>query len=346
MALAWAAGALRLHGDREPRLLRYLPSLLVLAGAAAWALSGWGRLPAWLAPVTLPIRAGLGLAPWWMGSLVAWGLALLALVLLGWVAKPVSLTRAAQETREVQIARAAGALGRMDVLEELQQRRRLGAGGRSTRLRASAGWPVLVWKSLLQYTRLPDVLPWLLIAGLCLGFFLLPNWQTRAWVGLVWVIQTSQVAAKPLQKDLSRWWLLHQLPFRAETLVASALLRPICGLWLAGIIGALAAAWLGGTFAPGLLVLYLLCSVGVALAALIDLLRVAKTDLLLIGVAPGPSLLALVLGVVFIAFQAWVVWQSGRPGGQILALVLPFVDLGLLYALWQLAGTMLRGIGK
>jgi hypothetical protein len=281
-----------------------------------------------------------------MGSLVAWVLALLALVLLGLAAKPVSLTRAAQETREVQIARAAGAVGRTDVLEELQQRRRLGAGGRSTRLRARPGWPVLIWKSLLQYTRLPDLFPWLMIAGLCLGFFLLSGWQTRAWVGLVWVLQAAQLAAKPLQRDLSRWWLLHQLPFRAETLVATALLRPIGGLWLAGIAGALAAAWLGGTLAPGLLGLYLLCCVGVALAAVIDMLRVAKIDLLLIGVTPGPSLLALVLGVVFVAFQAWVVWQSGRPGGQVLAFVLPFVDLGILYALWQLAGTMLRRIGR
>src|SRR5512142_1261337 len=67
LALAWAAGARRLRGQFDTAKLGWVaPALTVLVVGMTLALGPAGALP-WLAPVSFPVRAGLGFAPWAAG---------------------------------------------------------------------------------------------------------------------------------------------------------------------------------------------------------------------------------------------------------------------------------------
>lgn len=343
-SLAWSAGAWRLQGKRDLPRLRWVAPLLAFLLVAGWLLIGpRGGVIAqiWYWAAVLPLRAGLGAASLPAGL----GLALM------WVSsRQMSLARASQETRGQEAMQAAVLTGAFDLRQELAQRQRLGAGRRPSRLPARPGLGALVWRNVVQGGRsftLGQVIPWASIIGLSLGVVLVTDWGARAWFVVLWLVFTGQRTTLALRKDLSRWWLLRQLPYSSGDLVLLDMILPLAGIGLVGLgmlVGCLmldipVPAQISWLFLPG--------AVGVALAAAVDILLQCKTERLLAGDVPGLTLRAVLLGALILGLPGGLAWLALARWGLPLwsgILAMLAVSVVLDYALYRLAGSLVRRI--
>jgi hypothetical protein len=353
-SLAWAAGARRLRGVREITGLRWLAPVLGVVIFGGWLLAAppsGGSLPVWLGPVSIPIRAGLGVIsfPAGLGIALAWGL-IGALML--WYATPdMSLARASQETRGQQALQQAILTGSMDLAQEIRQREKLGSGREPSRLPAVGGPWVLMWKNALQGMRrmgLGSALPWLGIFGLSLGAFAIPQTGARGLMLILWIYFGGQRAAAALRNNLQRWWLLRQMPQASEKLAAASIAAPFVGLTLAGLAAMLTAALLGAPLSPLMVWLFLPGAAGVSLSASVDVLRKCKSSQLLDGKAPSPSVLTVILGGLAVGIPGaygWWLWR-GLTWPPIISLTMMAVFSAIMdYGLYLLGGRLLRRMG-
>lgn len=302
LALAWTLGVHRLQGNRDVRGFR-----LKLVGAAAvlaafWLLAGGSSVGRALAvPLTLPLGAAFGIAPWGLGLSVGLLLAAGSLALLATVSRRLSLSRAAQETRGLEALRLAPLTGVGDWAAEEAQRRRLGSGRRPTRLPAGAGAAAVAWKRVVQLSRgltFTSVATWLLPGVSAVGIVLAPDPGARLWSALIWVFLSVQVCSGPLRNDLSRWWVLRSPPLPQARSLAAIMAVPLV-LLLAAALPAIVLGLASGN-AAGLLAASVLPGAAgvVAGAAALDILRRARASALMAGVVPGVSSLALLLALV------------------------------------------------
>lgn len=356
LSLTWAAGAWRLRGRREPANLRWIAPGLLLALAGGAAARGLEGLIIWLAPLTFPIRAGLGLAPWFWGLGFSVLLAIVAGILLWRAAEGMSLTRAALETRDREAIQSARMTGQFDRLGELTLRSRLPAQHAPSRIPARAAAWALVWKNAVQDQRRFNVLemaPWVGIAGLALVMIVYEGFGARFWCVIALTLLVSARAVAPLRRNLGRWWLLRQLPFTSERMLAAMFIPPVVGAWLAGAAGLLAAALLriatpGIPGVPGIGIwLYLALAPSVGLTAVIDILRKSQSGDLLVGRVPDVTIVSLLLAGGVIAVDGGFAWLLTASLGLSTAASLPWVaaeSLGLLLALWKSAAERLRRV--
>jgi hypothetical protein len=350
LGLAWALGALRLRGQREQVNLRWLAPVLTTLLLAGLALGGWNGLQAALIPLSFPVQAGLGLTPWLPGMLTALAWAAIGPLALWFAAQGLSLARAAQETQDREAIQAAAFLGKASLLDDLTMRQRLGTGHAPSSLPARPDEGALLWKNSVQAVRRlspGEGLLWLAILAANLILLAFPGWETRAWATLGWTLLICQLIQAPLQNSLSRWWLLHLLPFRPTMLIATTLALPVTGAWLAGLAALLVARWLGWVVPPEAVWLYLVSVPGVALAGTLDVLRQARTGTLLVGTVPGTTLVSVLLALLVLAINSGALWlflvSMKLPWGYGMALSIA-AGLGTLLALGYLAANQLRNI--
>lgn len=352
-SLAWSAGAWRLKGKRDLPILRWAAPVLALLLVAGWFLMGStsgviGQTGFWAA--VFPLRAGLGAAslPAGLGLALSW--ALLGIALLWVASREMSLARASQETRGREAMQAAVLTGAFDLRQELAQRQRLGTGRRPSRLPARAGPGALVWRNAVQGERsftLGEAIAWLSLTGLTLGLVLVTDWGARVWFLVLWLLFTGQRTTLSLRKDLSRWWLLRQLPYASGDLVLLDMVLPLAGVGLVGV-GILIACLFLGIPVPALIGwLFLPGAVGAALAAAVDILLQSRTERLLAGNTPGLTLRAILLGALALGLPGGLGWLALArwglpPWAAILAMLA--VSVGLDYALYRLARSALRRI--
>lgn len=352
-SLAWSAGAWRLQGKRDIPALRWVAPLLALVLVAGWLLTGprggvVAQIGYWAA--VLPLEAGLGIAslPAGLGLALMW--ALLGMAILWSTSGEVSLARASQETRGHEAMQAALLTGAFDLRQELAQRQRLGTGRRPSRLPARPGQGALVWRNAIQGERsfaLGQAVAWVSLIGLTLGVVLITNWGARAWFVVLWLIFAGQRATLSLRKDLSRWWLLRQLPYPSGDLVLLDIMLPLTSMGVVGLGILIASLFLHILVPPVIIWLFLPGAVGVALAAAVDILLQCRTERLLAGNVPGLTLRAVLLGALVLGLPgglAWLAWARwGLPlWSGILGMLA--VSVGLDYALYRLAGSALRRI--
>jgi hypothetical protein len=352
-SLAWSAGAWRLQGKRDIPALRWVAPLLALVLVAGWLLTGprggaVAQIAYWAA--VLPLEAGLGIAslPAGLGLASTW--ALLGMAILWSSSCKVSLARASQETRGHEAMQAALLTGAFDLRQELAQRQRLGTGRRPSRLPARPGQGALVWRNAVQGERsfaLGQAVAWVSLIGLTLGVVLVTNWGARAWFVVLWLIFAGQRTTLSLRKDLSRWWLLRQLPYPSGDLVLLDIILPLTGIGLVGLGILIASLFLDIPVPAVIIWLFLPGAVGVALAAAVDILLQCRTERLLAGNVPGLTLRAVLLGALVLGLPGGLAWlASARWGLPVWSGILGMlaVSVGLDYALYRLAGSALRRI--
>lgn len=309
LALVWAFGCLRLVGDRDRRDFPAYPLLVGLALGAGWITSaGAGNvLAALIAPVMSPIFTGAGLSGAFPGLVIALGWVLLGMAALYLSAPRLNLSRAAQETVSVSAASAAAVTGNRQVADNLKLKERLKGGHAPSRLPAGPGAPVLVWKQMIQFTRgltLGKVYNWVIVFGLSMGLVLAPDWGTRAVAGLFWILQMQERLSEPLRADLRQWFFFRALPLAPNRKLVADILPPAALAVLLGWTASLLAGLVGLPVSyPGYPFLYPFMVVVVAFAAVFDVLRQARSDQLLIEIAPSPGMAATAISLVMLALN-------------------------------------------
>lgn len=352
-ALAWASGAWRLSQQGERRGLRWVAPVLAVGLAAAWVLSApvkGSLFPAWGWALAFPLRAGLGAAPFLAGLGAALLAAGVGVVVLWNAARGMSLGRGAHETRGQEALQAAILLGAKDVVQEITQRERLGAGRKPAKLPAGPGPWAQVWKNAVQGLRsigLEQVAPWVSIPFVGLAVFQFSEWGVRGWMVVLWVLFVGGRALPALRKDLSRWWLLHQFPYGAEERIGLNLGLPLVGMALAGGATLAAASWLGVALPAAAGWLYFPGAVGAALAGVVDILLQCRAGSLLAGSVPDQSLVTVLLGVLPVGVAGVAAWVSsgvlGLPAWLGIGVMLAVCG-GIDYGLYRWAGWLLRNI--
>jgi hypothetical protein len=309
----WAFGALRLNGDGEPPWVRWSAWIGAIAILMAAFLSGpWQRL---LWPISYPLAAGFGLAPWLSGEVVGLVLAIGGLLAL-WVASAnLNLSLAAQETALQAAQQAASRIGAFELSRALRQRQRLGLGRPPSRLRAFPGVWSLPWKDAVQSFSAPDwqeALGWLEVLAAALAIAWLPYWEGRLLAAILWVILLGQAATRRLRDDLAHWGLLRLLPLDSNRVVLADLgLSWVFGLFLTwlGLVPGLVGL---GTTGPALVVLAPAITAAVLLTAAFDVLNQSTVSALLTGNVPPVTGRGALLGLLLSGVPLGLLWWLGK----------------------------------
>lgn len=352
LAIIWALGVLRLQKDHLRPQLFLVPLVGAALLAVAWFYSGWsGFIPAtapgWaviLKPLQIPFQAGYGLSNWGVGMLIALGWAAVGLLALSWAATALNLSRAAQESRGLP-AHGLGVISEpTPTVQPLHKR-----GVRGTERSPSPWFGRLNWKARrrAQALVLKDLvrssrLGWLARLGRWIGLYLvglgvllipvLPgsDWAAGALALVYWALLVAQQSTQPLKNDLAKWWLFRQLPVSAREAVSAELtipwLRAVLIAWaslftadalkLAGMPAIFGANW--GLFL-GLALLAIFLIRCISLIGTLDMLRQAKSALVLAGESPQVGTFSLFLGGGIALVIALLVSQLAW-GGILLAL--------------------------
>lgn len=307
-ALQWAVGILRLQKDQErhglawlviPATIAFFSFLLTFTfGADSAARMPWIQI---VSGITYPMLAGFGPGNIFISLLTNGLFAIAALGVMVWSSGTFSLSRAAQETREVDIFETAHRYGFTSYARQLQDQRRLGVNRAPTRLPAIDGAGILIWKDLLQSQRsfhLSSAFIWVQIFLLMLGFAFLPDLGSRALVIGFWVIQLGQVSVIRLRDDLSLWPLTRQLPIALKKF----LLFNLISAYLLSILTSEAGLVIGSAIAKtpmdGMAILLPGIAASVAGMAAFDVIRHARSNLLNAGYVPEVSAAGIILGLV------------------------------------------------
>jgi hypothetical protein len=334
MALGWAWGVLRLHRDRVLRFwwlgpvalgLAVLLALFQSGGLLLGMFQGAGELA--LSPLIFPLTAGYELAGWGPGLLTALAWGILGSLALGFAARGLNLGRAAQESTGRSASEAAAQVGNAQAAAEIALRHRLGTGHPATRIPARPGWQALIWKNTVVWDRrgglsaLGAILV-MLLSGIAI--VLAPDWGTRGWALLAWLVAVEQFTVAGLIDDLRMWPLLRGLPLTARGMLLSELALPSLVVGLLGLVAAIAAGLIGADLPfTGLPVWVALLVPGAVvscgLAAGIDVVRSSRASRLLIGQAPLPGTTGVIVGGLALALTGLMVqFSGGGPTGYLL----------------------------
>ncbi len=352
-SLAWSVGAWRLGWRRDRPILRWMAPALALLVLGAWVIGSTGSgttFPAWAWGMAFPVRAGLGAASLAGGIGIGVLLAIAGLYLLWAAAAKMSLARAAQETHGQETLQRAVLFGANDLAQKIRQRQRLGAGKKPSRLPVRPGLAALAWKNSVQGLRsftIGQLLPWLWILGLSLAVMQASAAGTIIWMLLVWIFFLGGPSVQSLRRDLSRWWLLHQLPYASEQLVLMDLGIPLAAVALIGVAALVLAPRLGMAVPAAMGWLFLPGAAGVILAAAADVLRQCKSGHLIAGNAPDRSLLSVLIGGLVFGIPGGIAWLAlevlSFPAWLGITAMLA-ACVGIDYGLYRWTGFLLRKI--
>ena len=323
-ALQWAIGVARVRPDAR---VGYLTFPALGSGLALPALL-WLALP-WF------VKAGLGV-------IVAMGIgaAILSLAALAITAKRFNLARAAQETRTHVLLNDALRYGPSGYAENLRAQQRLREEKAPSRLPDRPGPAALIWKDLLQAGRglqLSTLQRWFSLASAAFGIFILPG-STSPLLLFIWVVQVGKIAITRLRSDLSCWPVFLQLPIsnRRKTILdmASALVGIVfislavgVGGWAArnALLNTEAGSLLmalgsesAGVFSSATFLLIPGTAAAVAGMAALDVVRHAKSNLLLVGQAPDVDFLGLISGLIAAGLPVFIMMLLPGLAGSIL----------------------------
>lgn len=343
-SLQWAVGILHLQKDHERRWLAWTIMPVVIAFFAALsyfafnpaspALHPWSDLPAALLfPFQTAFSGGRVSIAWLTSSLFA----LAALGLMYGVSGTLSLSRAVQETRQLETLHAAQRYGLSAYSANIQSRQRLGVMRKPTRLPAVLGAGSLVWKDVLQSLRalrLSSAFVWFQIFLLMLGMSFLTQPGSSALLVAFWVIQIGQVSVVRIRSDLACWPLVRQLPIPRKHFLLLEL-GPVCILALLVSLAGLAAGSI--IFNKPLTPMVSLMPgtvAAVAGMAIFDVIRRSRGHLLLNESVPELSSGGILLGAIVAGVPILIQFLLPGPAGIALSILL---SLGFALLAFNLA---------
>lgn len=334
-AMQWAIGVLRVRPDVRVGHL----SILAFGSGLALPAVLWLAMP-WFEKAGLGVIVAVGI-----------GMAILSLAALAAAAGRFHLARAAQETRSSVLLNDALRYGQTNYAENLRAQQRLRGEKAPSRLPGRPGPVALIWKDFLQATRGLQsgvIQKWLSLASAAFVVFLLPGNISLLFL-FVWVIQVGKLAVTRLRSDLSCWPIFHQLPISSRRAIILDMASTLVGIVLVSLVAA-AGGWalqnslmnLEAGFLPitpgsepaaalPSTVILLIPGVTAAVAgmAALDVVRHARSTLLLNGQSPDVDLLGVFSGLVAV----------GMPGLAV-ALLPGVVGLRLGFGLSLLTGCL------
>jgi hypothetical protein len=145
---------------------------------------------------------------------------------------------------------------------------------------------------------------------LTLGVLLTPDWGARAWFFVLWSLLLGQQVVQYLRRDLYRWWLMRQLLYTSEQVVLVDLIIPLIVIGLIGSGAFIIAPLIDQPRPPVIGWLFLPGVVGMGLAAAVDILLQCRSERLLSGEVPGPSLLTVLLAALVFAVPGAIAWLA------------------------------------
>jgi hypothetical protein len=353
LALVWAFGCLRLQGNRQQRRMNWLPVIflfLVLTSVLPW-FGNWTSAslnPGLILPLLYPVWAGCGLAPYPVGLLVAalWvlggGAALFA------AARPLNLSRVAQETAGSASMTAVSLLGDQKASAAIKLKQRLGGGRSPTRLPGWGGEWALSWKYIMKIPRtitVGMVFDWFILFSLGLGIFLAPDLGSRGMAILFWVGKLGGTVTTELRANLEQWQLNRSLPISPLRAILAVTLPSLA---LVGTLGLLSLGF-------GMLLIQnrVILSMGILLPVLLpclgwvavgDVLRQVKAEQVLVGTSPAPGIVAMLLSVLLLGINLGLYLLAGDHWTGMV--VLFFLDGAAAYGILQICTGIYRGMGK
>lgn len=321
-ALVWMVGVYRLRrGGKKIKVMRLIRILTLLTTLVLSAVLLGGifspvrftPLKPFLAALTLPLETAYHGGNWGWGLGVPMGLAFAALVGLWRISDAVNLSRAAQETHRIHTRRTAFMLGNFERIHQMQERERLGASQKPSKIPLFSGSWSLSWKHTVQSRRaqfIPSLWSWvgigLLTVTVMAAGALVEDAAYLLPLIFYWAVAVGQKTSARLKDDLGNWWLLQSLPFPASQTILHGLLPPI----MMTVILTWTALWASGRlglFIPPLFVLSApMVVTGIALSHALDMLRRADPPPLLEGRAPEAGPVGLLLSLLWVAIPATV----------------------------------------
>jgi hypothetical protein len=226
------------------------------------------------------------------------------------------------------------------------------AGFLESHFPAHAGVWALIWKDLIQTRRGFDIrslISWLALFGAGIGMLIAPDWGTRVWVLIVWILLAGQVCSKRLSSDMKLWVVFHQLPFSSKQALLSEIASSVVGAILLEIFAFGICSVLNmhpslpvAILAPGIILIS-------ALAAIFDILRQSKTEALLAGHSAEMGAVGLTIGFLLAGLPLAIVlgitdWGIGGIPHWFISLPGLAISLGIAYGMWQLDASQFNKI--
>ncbi len=343
-SLVYVIGALRLVGGLENRWIRWVPvGIGVILVAAMLGGMPFAQIILW--PALFPFSAAFGITHWLPGFAVILLLAGLSLLALYASGRGLNLSRAGQESRARRGLRQGAWMGDTPRSQKKKSRQALGFGHALSRIPGKEGIFSLLWKDGVAITRGPrliKIITWLGIFGVNLAMLLAPDWGTRLWSFIIWVLLVALRGTHGFRSGLSVWVVTRQLPFSArEVVIANHSLTSVTAI-LINWISYGVCAFLGHP--PPVFVLLLLPGAVLCLiqAAEFDILRHSQESELLVGQVAELGAGGLLIGVVLAGLP--IILVSGLmslhlvPGLAVLIILLGFfLSASAVYATWSLA---------
>ena len=352
-SLQWAVGIFRLQKDINRNWMIWLvfPLMIVFFSFALISLlhinipflMSWnivGKI------ASSPLQAGFIPGNLLDSLLPGFCFAIAMIAILVWVSGSFSLSRAAQETGAAQLINTANQYGFSHYAEIMQTQQRLGISHAASKLPSLAGAGILLWKDILQARRtfrLSSSFDWIQIFLLLFSFSFLPDFGSQAFVIALWVIQVGQVSVVRIRSDLSCWSLFRQLPFSHKKII----LFDLCSAYLLSVLISMAGLVLSSILfnTPINTIVILIPGIVASVAGLatFDIMRHARSDLLLIGLVPRISAIGIVLTLVITVIP--MLLYTLLPGLTGIAGAI-LVSLGLGYYAFLLAVRAYRTIAS
>ncbi|PKN87933.1 MAG: hypothetical protein CVU46_02570 [Chloroflexi bacterium HGW-Chloroflexi-8] len=351
--LNWLIGILRLQKDKErywmPRIvmpISVILSTLILVLTISPSLETFLPLGQFTGIEVVSILTVAGNKNLILVWAIGWIFIVILFTGMAKAAQTFNLSRAAQESSVAENIRTARQYGLVSYAENTQNQLWLGMGHKPANQSVFPGASILVWKDIIQSRRifrLSSLSNWFTIFLLMFSFALLPERYSRAFILSIWVIQISQISVIRLQNDLSRWFIVRQLPipfkkFLVYDLIKACLfliLSSLLGLWSSSIFFRIPMDGFA-IYIPGIVM-------GNAGITAYDVIRQASSEGLIHEAVPGVSILGvfLSLGLILISYLVDYL-LPGLPG----ALGIMIVSLGFGIASLLLASNAYRNLAQ
>jgi len=321
-AFQWSIGILRLHKDVQKKWIMFpaiglgmIPIGVLLINVANSFYFDTTTLNKFLNSANTD---GSSSSP----LLFAFLTALLMLVLLQSVSRYFNLSRAAQETSELEMLTTAAKYGFTDIVEQRRLQNRL-SNNRKIELTAKyRGSAALIWRNRIQSQRAwswKQALPLLTVFSIMLGLPLIPGLMSKFLALFFFVVQTGPILAQRLRSDLACWSILQQLPLRKTRILIHDLSSSLPILLTISFFGLIISAIVTKTvflnyffILPGLLAT-------IGFTAAIDVLRKSRSDLLINGNVPSVGTQGILLGVIGTIVPIWLASTFNGPTGILLS---------------------------
>lgn len=244
--------------------------------------------------------------------------ALLMLVLLFSVSRHFNLSRAAQETSELEMLTSAAKYGFTDLVEQRRLQNRLSSKRKIDLTAKHKGSAALAWRNRIQSTRgwnWKQIFPLLTVFSISLGLPFIPGLVNKLLALFFLVLQIGPIMIQRLRGDLACWPILQQLPLRKPQILVRDLIAGFPILLAAGLLGLGFSVILSKNLAFNFVIIFPGLLAIISLTAAIDILRKSKSDLLINGNVPSVGTQGVILGVIGTAVPVWVASTFiGLPG--------------------------------